>query len=81
MIWHLGLPSVALKEGPTHFEITINGRGPFGRIDPLRYAINLKEYEVAATTVTGTLYGVSESIRKATSSLDKIAKEIEQSTK
>lgn len=76
MSWHLGLPSVALKEGPTRFVVTIDGTGPFGELERLRYAVDLEDYEMAATTVTGTLYGVSESIKKANSSLDGITKKI-----
>lgn len=81
MIWHLGPPSEALDKGPTRYEVTIDGTGPFGQIGQLRYVIDLSEYASAATTVPGTLFGVANSIDKATSHLKKIADKIDLSGK
>jgi len=73
MIWHLGLPTDALQKGPTLYDVTVDGTGPFGPIDQLQYAIDLNEYASAATTVPGTMFGVAHSIEEATSQLKKIA--------
>ncbi|MGY5036044.1 hypothetical protein ACWC9U_35610 [Streptomyces sp. 900116325] len=77
MIWHLGTTHEALKQGPTRYEVTVDGTGPSGRIEQLRYVIDLAEYTWAATTVPGSLFGIAASIDKATSQLEKITGRIE----
>ena len=78
MVWHLGLPRDALQNGPTRYEVTIDGAGPYGSLDQLRYIIDLNEYASAATTVPGTLYGVTSSIKQVTAQLTKIANKIDR---
>lgn len=74
MQWHLGASHQQIPAAdPSGYKVRIEGRGPFGPLEPLEYRINLTEFHWTLGTAPGTLYGVAVALDK---SADKLVKAI-----
>ena len=56
---------------PLAYEVTINADGPFGRLEPLTYTIDLTDIARNHAVPPGTLHGVTRALEAIEKSLTK----------
>ena len=65
--WWIGQPHMVFEENrgaPLSYMVTINADGPFGRLEPLTYTIDLNDYRKIWATPAGTLHGVTRAVQE-----------------
>lgn len=66
MVWNLGSANEIVATDHMQFDITISAKGPYGKLPPRTYRLDLSQYKGNAMRAPGTLSGVAKAITDLT---------------
>lgn len=65
MRWHLNMaPDWLDGTSAKRFKVTIAADGPFGKVTPVTYELDVEEYRQASATPPGTLNGIRDELKE-----------------